>query len=380
MLMRFALAARRDRAADRRRASRPRCCSRSRRSRTSSSSEARRWPRAIKDVLDDVDAGRAADDPRARLRPPLVRGDRQGARPAARSDTIILVRLDPRRARRRVMSMPARPEGRRSPATARDKINAAYALGGPKLDRARRSSELPRTSRSTTSSTSTSAASSGAVNRLGCVYIDVDRRYFNDNDPPVGGGGHYADDRRQAGYQKLCGQDALDYVRFRHLDTDLVRAARQQDSCARPRTRSASSKLFRRPQGAAADLRPLHADRHRGTTAILRLLKLASSPRASRAEVQFPRDDDRRGVRDDLRPRTCGATVDAFLEREALDAARAGADATERRASARRQASKRRSSASPRHGVVVANGRPARTTASQLAAEARRSRSTTRRS
>jgi hypothetical protein len=33
----------------------------------------------------------------------------------------------------------------------------------------------------------------------------------------------------QPGYQALCGFDALDYARFRHLDNDVVRAARQQD-------------------------------------------------------------------------------------------------------------------------------------------------------
>ena len=69
----------------------------------------------------------------------------------------------------------------------------------------------------------------GAVDRLGCVYVDVDRRYFNDNSPPNGGGGTYAVIDVAAGYQKLCGQDALSYVRYRHLDNDLVRAARQQD-------------------------------------------------------------------------------------------------------------------------------------------------------
>ena len=68
----------------------------------------------------------------------------------------------------------------------------------------------------------------GAVDRLGCVYTDVDRRYFNDNNPPNGGGGNYATIDIDAGYQKLCGQDALDYVRYRHFDNDLVRAARQQ--------------------------------------------------------------------------------------------------------------------------------------------------------
>ena len=33
----------------------------------------------------------------------------------------------------------------------------------------------------------------------------------------------------QPGYQKLKGQDALDYVRYRHGDNDFFRASRQQD-------------------------------------------------------------------------------------------------------------------------------------------------------
>ena len=70
---------------------------------------------------------------------------------------------------------------------------------------------------------------SRAVNTLGCVYVDVDRRYFNDNDPPVDSDQPYAAIDLQPGYQRLCGGDALDYVRFRHLDDDFVRAARQQD-------------------------------------------------------------------------------------------------------------------------------------------------------
>ena len=38
-----------------------------------------------------------------------------------------------------------------------------------------------------------------------------------------------------AGYQRLCGQNALDYVRYRHTDTDIVRAARQQDFLSQAR-------------------------------------------------------------------------------------------------------------------------------------------------
>ena len=65
------------------------------------------------------------------------------------------------------------------------------------------------------------------VNRLGGVWIDVDRRYFNNNaglSPTFG----YATINLQPGYQLLTGGSALDYVRFRHTDSDLYRVARQQ--------------------------------------------------------------------------------------------------------------------------------------------------------
>jgi LCP family protein required for cell wall assembly len=65
------------------------------------------------------------------------------------------------------------------------------------------------------------------VNRLGGVWIDVDRRYFNNNaglSPAFG----YAKINLQPGYQLLTGGSALDYVRFRHTDSDFYRVARQQ--------------------------------------------------------------------------------------------------------------------------------------------------------
>ena len=61
-----------------------------------------------------------------------------------------------------------------------------------------------------------------AINAIGCVYVDVDRHYFNPQ------GGEYDDIDIEAGYTKLCGYRALDYVRYRHNDNDLVRGARQQ--------------------------------------------------------------------------------------------------------------------------------------------------------
>jgi len=62
------------------------------------------------------------------------------------------------------------------------------------------------------------------VDRLGGVWVDVDRRYFNDRGGPFG----YATIDLRPGYQQLTGRRALDFVRYRHSDSDLYRVARQQ--------------------------------------------------------------------------------------------------------------------------------------------------------
>ncbi len=62
------------------------------------------------------------------------------------------------------------------------------------------------------------------VDKLGGIWMDVDRRYFNDRGGPYG----YAKINLQPGYQNLGGYQALDFVRFRHTDSDLYRNARQQ--------------------------------------------------------------------------------------------------------------------------------------------------------
>ena len=46
------------------------------------------------------------------------------------------------------------------------------------------------------------------------------------------------------GYQKMCGQKALEYVRYRHTDNDIVRAARQQDFLRQVRAQLSARKLL----------------------------------------------------------------------------------------------------------------------------------------
>jgi LCP family protein required for cell wall assembly len=60
------------------------------------------------------------------------------------------------------------------------------------------------------------------VNKLHGVYMNVDRRYYN---PPNDG---YSAIDLEPGYQLLNGGQALQYVRFRHTDSDIYRTARQQ--------------------------------------------------------------------------------------------------------------------------------------------------------
>ena len=76
-----------------------------------------------------------------------------------------------------------------------------------------------------------------AVNAVGCVYADIDRRYYNDL-------AEYTYINLQPGYQRLCGTHALQYVRFRHEDNDLVRSARQQDFLRLAKQQVTSSELF----------------------------------------------------------------------------------------------------------------------------------------
>jgi LCP family protein required for cell wall assembly len=137
----------------------------------------------------------------------------------ARSDTIMLVRLNPKKDATAIMSLP-RDLKVNIPGHGVDKINAAYELGGPALT-VRTVKQLTRTSINHVINV-TFQGFWRAVNAIGCVYTDVDRDYFNDSAEFT-----YID--IDPGYQRLCARQALQYVRFRHFDTDLVRSARQQD-------------------------------------------------------------------------------------------------------------------------------------------------------
>jgi LCP family protein required for cell wall assembly len=160
-----------------------------------------------------------------------------------RSDTILLVRINPHTDTISVLSIP-RDLKADIPGYGSDKINAAFEDGGPrltvrtiqKLFKGVTGKPFPINNVLVVNFGSFKAA----VNYIGGVYVDVDRRYFNDNS----GLDHYATIDIQPGYQKLTGQDALDYVRFRHTDNDIVRAARQQDFLRQARNTAGFKKLL----------------------------------------------------------------------------------------------------------------------------------------
>jgi LCP family protein required for cell wall assembly len=261
----------------------------------------------VKNVLDEVPAGA----PQTIL---LLGSDRRFAdikeKVRPRSDTIIVVRLDPDRKATAIMSIP-RDLKVEIPGYGSRKINEAYELGGPKL--------TVRTVRNLLSIPINHVVNVNfggfqrAVNRLGCVYADIDRRYYNDN----AAGQNYATIDLKPGYQKLCGQDALDYVRFRHEDSDFVRAARQQEFLRQAKEQIGLGKLF----GDRQELLRIFGHytqtdiSQRNDAAILGLLKLAyESSKTPITEIHFPATDSPDRVFVEISPDDLIKTVDKFIE------------------------------------------------------------------
>jgi LCP family protein required for cell wall assembly len=165
-------------------------------------------------------------------------GDKKlGLKP--RSDTIILARIDPGKGVA-LLSLP-RDLKVEIPGHGTDKLNVAYTLGGPKLS-IKTVKNLTGLAINHYVDVSFHGFAEG-VNALGCVYVDIDRRYFNNN-AGLGFGANYAEINVKPGYQKMCGQRALEYVRYRHTDNDIVRGARQQDFLRQVRSQVTARDLF----------------------------------------------------------------------------------------------------------------------------------------
>src|SRR5215217_2110130 len=185
----------------------------------------------------------------------------------ARSDTIMLVRLNPQKEATAIMSLP-RDLKVDIPGHGVDKINASYEIGGPQLtvDTVKQLTGLPINHVINV----TFKGFWRAVNAIGCVYTDVDRDYFNES-------AEFTFIDIDPGYQRLCARQALQYVRFRHFDTDLVRSARQQDFLRQMKQQVTYTDLIsKRDRLVTIFGRNTATDRDlRSRSEVLRLLKLA---------------------------------------------------------------------------------------------------------
>jgi polyisoprenyl-teichoic acid--peptidoglycan teichoic acid transferase len=199
------------------------------------------------------------------------------------SDTMILVRLDPGRNATALLAIP-RDLRIHTPGINPPKINGAYPVGGVRLTVKAIQEALPGIEINHVVNTNFKGFKA-LVNRMGCMYIDIDRRYFNDNAIA------YATIDVKPGYQKMCGGKALDYVRFRHEDTDLVRGARQQDFIRQGRSQVGVQKLLDdRKQLARLFGKHTQTD-IKGTQQVLQLLKvIAFSANNPIQEVRFRAD------------------------------------------------------------------------------------------
>src|SRR5262249_28004543 len=193
----------------------------------------------FKQIADEFSATPAIPHPRVVVPQPgqpqtilILGSDHRAGEPqsAANSDTIMQVRLNASSSTINVISVPRDlrvdiplPNG----GIAAEKINAAYPAGGPNLVVKTLQKDVFPGLKVNHIIDINFAGFKELVDAIGCVYTDVDRRYFNQN---IGTADtNYSSINIQAGYQKLCDENALAYVRYRHTDTDIVRNARQQD-------------------------------------------------------------------------------------------------------------------------------------------------------
>jgi len=146
----------------------------------------------------------------------------------SRSDTVMLIRADPIRKTISLLSFPRDllvPIYCGATPMRTDRINSAYSSCGARgtVDTVRHLTGLPINYVITVDF----HGFKKVVNSLGGVWLDVDRRYYNQNT----GASYddYANINLQPGYQRLTGGSALEFVRFRHTDSDLYRLARQQE-------------------------------------------------------------------------------------------------------------------------------------------------------
>ena len=238
-----------------------------------------------------------------------------------RSDTTILLRLDPDNDAIALMSIP-RDLKVEIPEYGTDKFSSAFAYGGPKL--------TLRVVKELTGLPINHVVNVDylgfvrAVYAIGCVYVDIDRRYYHSNEG-VPASEQYAEIDVEPGYQKMCGKKALEYVRYRHTDTDLVRAARQQDFLSAARARVPIADLILGRNELIDIFTEYTTSDISDTDAMLEVLELFIASRNARInEVDFPAELGPSYVY--ASPEAIAGAVDQFLGIEASGGPRGSLD------------------------------------------------------
>jgi LCP family protein required for cell wall assembly len=178
----------------------------------------------VVDAAEELAELSGADEPAVAM---IIGYDEQPHSAGGRSDTLMLVRVDPQENAVTMLSFPrdlsvTHPGCEGHPSWT-GRINEAYAYCGPRgsLTTVKELTGIPINYMITVNF----KAFRRIVDRLDGVYLDVDRRYFNDNSTSD----TYEELNLKPGYQLLDGEDALDFVRYRHTDSDLYRVVRQQE-------------------------------------------------------------------------------------------------------------------------------------------------------
>jgi LCP family protein required for cell wall assembly len=203
--------------------------------------------------------------------------------PQARSDTILLLHLDPNTHLWSEMSVPrdfyVQFNWKGVPYSG--KINSAYTIGGApaSLQVVSDLLHIPINYEVDLNFT----AFDEIVDKLGCVYTDVDHLYYN---PPGTG---FASINVRPGYQALCGEHALDYVRYRHFDNTFARDAREQAFLRDAREQLGLSGLLSHASDIINALSKSVESNIRGDTTVLGLIEtVVDSVNGPINQVRFP--------------------------------------------------------------------------------------------
>ena len=261
----------------------------------------------------------AADDPAGRLRPPPRRQE-AGTEAALGHDHPGPV--DPGKGVA-LLSLP-RDLKVEIPNHGTDKINIAYTLGGPKLT-IKTVKQLTGLAINHYVDVAFHGFAEG-VNAIGCVYADVDRRYFNDNSG-LGPGANYAVINVKPGYQKLAARRPSNTSATGTRTPTSFGAHASRTSCARYAGQVTASKLI----GKTGKLINIFANNTasdiKSSSALRRLLALMLGVQGQADQAgQVPRPPGR--VVRDGRPAQVNAAVRQLLYVKKDKGARGSASAT----------------------------------------------------